>query len=139
MRAEVPSEGFTYLKKEPDTQMVAYVAGPISKLSKEESKKRFELATEYLSAKGYITINPQTIKLGSNLENSLPDLWNTYMEACRNIIGREVPAIMFLLPDWEESRDATEERLIAFDTRMSIVQLKHDPVFMLLWNRIIKP
>ena len=57
------------------------------------------------------------------------------MEACRSILGREMPSIMFLLPGWEQSKGANEERLIAFDARMSIVLLEHDPVFVELWKR----
>lgn len=125
---EVPKDGYAYRVEYP--KLVAYVAGPISGLSPEESDRRFMLASEYLVAKGYIVINPRTIKLGLNIQ----EMWNAYMEACRSILGREMPSIMFLLPGWEQSKGAIEERLIAFDARMSIVMLEHDPVFMKLWR-----
>ena len=131
--AQAPRNGYAYRVEYPkkDTQLVAYVAGPISGISPEESERRFKLATDYLVAKGYIVINPRTIKLGLNIQ----EMWNAYMEACRNILGREMPSIMFLLPGWEQSKGAVEERLIAFDARMSIVMLEHDPVFMKLWRK----
>ena len=130
---QAPRNGYAYRVEYPEknTQLVAYVAGPISGVSPEESERRFQLATDYLLAKGYIVINPRTIKLGLNIQ----EMWNAYMEACRNILGREMPSIMFLLPGWEQSKGANEERLIAFDARMSIVLLEHDPVFMEMWKR----
>lgn len=131
--ATAPKNGYAYLVQYPEDkqQLVAYVAGPISGLSTEESLQRFQFATDYLVGRGYIVINPRTIKLGQNIQ----EMWNAYMEACRNILGREMPSIMFLLPGWEQSKSANEERLIAFDARMSIVMLEHDPVFMLTWNK----
>lgn len=131
---QAPRNGYAYRVEYPvkNTQLVAYVAGPISGISPEESERRFQLATDYLLAKGYIVINPRTIKLGLNIQ----EMWNAYMEACRSILGREMPSIMFLLPGWEQSKGANEERLIAFDARMSIVLLEHDPVFMKMWKRL---
>ena len=131
--AQAPRNGYLYRVEYPkkETQLVAYVAGPITGLSEQESLRRFQLATDYLLKKGYIVINPRTIKLGQNVQ----EMWNAYMEACRSILGREMPSIMFLLPGWEQSKGANEERLIAFDARMSIVLLDHDPVFMKLWKR----
>ena len=54
--AQAPRNGYLYRVEYPkkETQLVAYVAGPISGLSEQESLRRFQLATDYLLKKGWV-------------------------------------------------------------------------------------
>ncbi len=91
---------------------IAYVAGKVTGLPKDQVKSKFNMISRQLTGMGYQVVRP----VGIN-DNDQP--WG---ETMRNDIKRMLECDeVHLLPDWQESRGAQLERDIAIRLGMQVV------------------
>jgi len=88
-------------------QKVVYIAGKISGLDLNESKRRFSTVQKAFEKKGYKVVNPHEVCQG------LPDdsIWSDYMKEC--IINFLYVDEFYVLNNYETSKGAKLEILIA--------------------------
>ena len=91
---------------------IAYVAGKITGLAKEDVKNKFNMITNQLLSMGYHVEHPSAVH---NDKHTWPD-------AIRGDIKKMLECDeVHMLPDWQESRGAQLERDIALRLGMQIV------------------
>ncbi len=91
---------------------IAYVAGKVTGLPKEEVNKKFNLIANQLGSMGYQVVRPLSIS-----DDTRP--WDETMRAeIRKMLECDE---VHMLPDWQQSRGAQLERDIALRLGMEVV------------------
>lgn len=92
--------------------MKVYVAGKITGLDREATLEKFERAREVLTALGHDVLIPTVLPVLDGL------LHEDYLHICFAMI--DVCDAVCMLPDWEQSTGAREERSYAQEWRKNI-------------------
>ncbi len=99
-----------------------YIIGAVTGLEREAVVEKFEKAAQALKAMGMIPISPIAVV-------PIEFDWNAAMRKC--IITMLTCDAVLLLPDWQESKGATLEVMIA--RNLEIPQFSHSLKFSKIW------
>lgn len=108
--------------------MKIYLSGPITDY--EHSKELFKGAEELLRMHGHEVLNPHEFCQPSNLPGVKWLDWTEWMKHDLQIISREKPDLLLLLPDWERSLGAEVEVMHSLTLGVKVGILDGDKVYL---------